>query len=183
MNATIANHLVRSQIKTFAFAFVLIFGSMTLLFRSIKIGLISMIPNIIPMTLTAGIMGFSGISLNVVTVMVASVAIGIAVDDTIHILARYRIEFGEKPDPADAMARTLTSSGRAVVFTSIVLMTGFLIPMFSKFRLPCYFGILAATTMVGALFGDLILTPAILRIAKPFVRIRAKKEKKAARQM
>ena len=183
MNATIANHLVRSQIKTFAFAFVLIFGSMTLLFRSIKIGLISMIPNIIPLTLTAGIMGFSGISLNVVTVMVASVAIGIAVDDTIHILARYRIEFGEKPDPADAIARTLTSSGRAVVFTSIVLMTGFLIPMFSKFRLPCYFGILAATTIVGALFGDLILTPAILRIAKPFVRIRAKKEKKAARQM
>jgi len=178
LNTTLANSLVRSQIKTFAFAFLLIFGAMTLLFRSLQVGLVSMIPNIIPLTLTAGIMGFSGISLNVVTVMVASVAMGIAVDDTIHILARYRIEFDEKPDPEDAMVRTLTSSGRAVVFTSIVLMTGFLIPMFSKFRLPCYFGILAATTMVGALFGDLILTPAILRIARPFVRIRARRERK-----
>ena len=182
MNATIANHLVRSQIKTFAVAFVLIFCSMTLLFRSIQIGLISIIPNIIPITLTAGLMGFSGISLNVVTVMVASVAIGIAVDDTIHILARYRIEFGEGPDPEDAMKRTLLSSGRAVVFTSIVLMAGFLIPLFSKFRLPCYFGILAATTMVGALFGDLLLIPAILRVAKPFARIRARKDNKASKQ-
>ena len=182
LNATIANHLVRSQIKTFAVAFVLIFCAMTLLFRSIRIGLLSIVPNIIPLTLTAGLMGFSGISLNVVTVMVASVAIGIAVDDTIHILAQYRLEFGENPDPAEAMRRTLLSSGRAVVFTSIVLMAGFLIPLFSKFRLPCYFGILASTTMVGALFGDLILTPAILRVARPFAKIRARKDRKALKK-
>ena len=149
-----------------------LFLVMTFLFRSVRIGIISMVPNVIPLALTIGVMGYTGITLNVVTVMVASISIGIAVDDTIHLLARYRIEFREDPDPARAMRRTLASSGRAVVFTSIVLMTGFLIPMFSRFRLPCYFGILVSATITGALFGDLLILPAILRLKNPFERMR-----------
>lgn len=172
LNPTLANRLVRSQIKTFSLAFFLVFSAMTLLFRSIRIGILSIIPNFVPLVLMAGLMGLSGISLNMVTVMVASIALGIAVDDTIHILARYRIEFQEGPETEGAMRRTLASSGRAVIFSSVVLTAGFLIPMFSQFRLPLYFGILAATTIAGALLGDLFILPSLLRLTRPFVKIR-----------
>jgi hydrophobe/amphiphile efflux-3 (HAE3) family protein len=181
LNPILANNLVHSQIKTFSLSLLLIFITMSILFRSIQIGLLCIIPNIIPLTISAGLMGLSGITLNVVTVMVASIAIGIAVDDTIHILTRYRIEFYESSDPTGAMTKTLSSSGRAIVFTSIVLMAGFLIPLFSSFRLPCYFGILGATTMAGALFADLFVLPALFRVSRPFLRIQEMKMQKRSK--
>lgn len=164
LNPALANNLVRSQVRTFSLALALIFAAMSILFRSLRMGILSMIPSLVPLALAAGLMGLSGITLNMVTVMVASIAIGIAVDDTIHILARYRIELRESEDGEIAMAMTLASSGRAVVFTSIVLVAGFAIPMLSQFRLSCNFAVLAATAMAGALLGDLFILPAILRL-------------------
>ncbi len=171
LNPTLAHHLVNSQFKTFFLAFMLIFGAMTFLFRSVRVGLLTIVPNVLPVLVTAGLMGFAGITLNVVTVMVASIAIGIAVDDTIHILTRYRIERLETRDPSEAMRHTLASSGRAVVFTSVVFTAGFMITFFSRFKLPCHFGILCASIMVGALVADLLLLPALLRLTRPFKRM------------
>jgi len=171
LNPTLAHHLVNSHFETFGLAFVLIFGAMTLLFRSVRVGLLSIVPNVLPVLLTAGILGFAGITLNVVTVMVASIAIGIAVDDTIHILTRYRLERLEAPGPGEAMRRTLASSGRAVVFTSVVFTSGFMITFFSQFKIPFHFGILCASIMVGALLADLLILPALLRVVRPFRRV------------
>jgi uncharacterized protein len=149
---------------------VAIFCLMILLFRSIRVGLISMLPNLIPFTMTLGIMGLFGISLNFGTAPIAAIALGIAIDDTIHFLSRFKVEFATDHDYESAISRTMKSVGKPILITSIILTAGFLIFLLSDFQYTRNMGMLISFTVVGAIFGDLVLLPVLLLIVKPLGR-------------
>ena len=140
---------------------------LALMVRSAWIGFLIMIPNVVPIILTLGFMGWVGITLNMATVTIAAVAMGIAVDDTIHFVARYRTELRKDQDHSAAMYRTLAGTGRAIIFTTVVITAGFVILVFSNFLPNVYFGSLMGLTMFGALLGDLIILPVLFLVARP----------------
>jgi len=148
-------------------AAVTLFVLMMVLFRSVKIGLISMIPNLIPILLTLGTMGLLNIPLNFMTAPLAAIALGIAIDDTIHFLSRFRVEFKKDPDYPQAIHRTMRSVGKPIMITSIILTVGFCIFLFSTFQFTQNMGILVSFTVISAIFADLILLPVLLLIFKP----------------
>ncbi|MCP5003494.1 MAG: MMPL family transporter [Planctomycetes bacterium] len=160
-------YLATSQIKTFSLAFIFIFVTITLFMKSIRFGMISMIPNLVPIVITLGVMGFLNIYLDVATIMIASVAIGISVDDTIHFLYRFKREFEKDKHHYHAIQRTLSGVGRAILFTTIIATSGFLIFCLSSFKPIQYFGLLTGITMVSALIADLFMLPACILIFKP----------------
>ncbi|MEW6202553.1 MAG: MMPL family transporter [bacterium] len=161
------DQVVSGQVRSFSFVLISIFAMMAILMRSPGLALIGMVPNVIPIGLTLGLMGWIGIPLDIATSMIGCVAIGIAVDDTIHYLSRHELEYAEKDDHLAAMAATLTTTGRAIVFTSVILFCGFIVLLFSSFVPIYYFGLLTAFTMFTALLGDIFLLPAMLLIIKP----------------
>ncbi|MCP4252454.1 MAG: RND family transporter [Candidatus Scalindua sp.] len=160
-------YLIESQIKTFTLAFILILICITLLLKSARIGMMSMIPNLVPIAITLGVMGYVGINLDVATIMIASVAIGISVDDTIHFLYRFKEEFKKDGDHYLAVQRTLSEVGRALIFTTVVATCGFLVFCLSSFKAIQYFGLLTGITMVSALVADLFILPSCILLFKP----------------
>jgi uncharacterized protein len=162
--------LVRSLFRSFGLSFLLIAVLMSIQLRSAKAGFCSMIPNVLPIVLGFGLMGFLGISLSASTVMIASVGIGIAVDDTIHVLLRYRRELLAGCSPAGAVRRTLLGVGRAMVYSSLGLSVGFSILMTSRFRPNREFGMLIAFILIVALLADLFATPYLVRAFRLFQR-------------
>jgi predicted RND superfamily exporter protein len=160
-------YLIRSQIFSFSLAFVVIFFLLTLQLKSIRLGLISMIPNIIPIAMTMGAMGIFNIKLDTATVMISTISIGIAVDDTIHMLNRYKREYRMSNDHTNAVKTALFTSGRAIVSTSFILFLGFWTLLFGSFKPTSYFGFLSGITMITALLGDLLALPALLLLIKP----------------
>jgi len=160
--------LVRSLFKSFGLSFLLIAVLMMIQLRSLRAGLCSMIPNVLPILMGFGLMGFLGIPLSASTVMIASVGIGIAVDDTIHLLMRYRRERSLGRTPESSVRRTLLGTGRAMVFSSLGLTVGFSILMFSQFRPNREFGMLIAFIMLIALLSDLFVTPFLVRAFRLF---------------
>ncbi len=160
-------YLIESQIKTFTLAFVLIFICIALLLKSARIGMMSMIPNLVPVVITLGVMGYVGINLDVATIMIASVAIGISVDDTIHFLYRFKEEFKKDGDHYLAIQRTLSGVGRALIFTTVVATCGFLVFCLSSFKAIQYFGLLTGITMVSAIVADLLILPSCILLFKP----------------
>jgi len=147
-----------------------ILAIMVVLFGSVWIGLLSMIPNVIPILITLGTMGVCGISLNFMTVPIAAIALGLAVDDTIHFLSRFRLEFRKDGSYAAAIERTLESAGKPIIITSVILVVGFLIFLFSDFQYTRNLGMLISFTMASALLGDLFVLPALLLVFKPVGR-------------
>ncbi len=160
-------YLIESQIKTFTLAFILIFICIALLLKSARIGMMSMIPNLVPIAITLGVMGYVGINLDVATIMIASVAIGISVDDTIHFLYRFKEELKKDGDHYLAIQRTLSGVGRALIFTTIVATCGFLVFCLSNFKAIQYFGLLTGITMVSAIFAVLLILPSCILLFKP----------------
>jgi len=160
-------YLLRSQIQSFCIAALGIFLMMCVLLRSLPLGLLSMIPNLLPIVVTMGAMGWTGIRLDTATIMITSVAIGIAVDDTIHFLVRFQRELKDCGDYDEAIQRTLMSVGRAIVFTSIILFWGFISLTLGHFKPTIYFGFLTGMTMMVALLGDVFLLPVLLKIFRP----------------
>ncbi|NPA49165.1 MAG: RND family transporter [Thermodesulfobacteria bacterium] len=160
VNRTVED-IVKSQTESLALAAVIIFGLMFLVLRSIKIGLLSIPPNIFPIIANLGFMGFVGIPLNTATATISAVAIGIAVDDTIHFLVQYQRE-RRRFEPITAVKRTLESKGLAAITTSVVLIVGFLVLVVSKFIPTAQFGKLCALVMGLALAADLLLLPALI---------------------
>nr|MCS5619442.1 MMPL family transporter [Myxococcota bacterium] len=138
------------------------------LFRSIKVGLIAMVPNISPVLLTLGVMGWLGIPLDYNKVAIASVAMGIAVDDTIHLMSRIRHEFYRLGNYQDAVREAMTDVGRALLITSAALVLGFLVLNFSLLNSNAVRGSLLATTILAALIADFLLMPALILTFKPF---------------
>ncbi|TAE48348.1 MAG: hypothetical protein EAZ89_15420, partial [Bacteroidetes bacterium] len=139
-------------------------GIMGLLFRSWRMLIISMIPNMIPLLLTAGVMGLFDIRLTASTALVFTVSFGIAVDDTIHFLNRYRLELGKGLANTAAIRVTMLETGKATVITSLILMCGFAVLIASDFGGTFNTGLFTALTIVFALLGDLFLLPALLKL-------------------
>lgn len=132
---------------------------MGLLFRSVKIMFLSLIPNIFPLVFIGGIMGIFGINLNVSSSIIFSIAFGITVDDTIHLLARYRLEQARGLDNRTALMNAYMYSGKAVAMTSVILFSGFSILMMSSFTGIFNTGMLISITLVVAVVSDLFMLP------------------------
>jgi predicted RND superfamily exporter protein len=162
------DYIISSQIWGFTIAFTLIAIVMCGIFGSVKIGMIAMIPNLSPVLLTLGVMGWLGIPLDYNKVSIAAVAMGIAVDDTIHLMSRVRYEFGRLGNYRAALDKALHDVGRAVLITSIALVAGFLVLLLSLLDSNAMRGILLATTIVAALVADFLLMPALILMFKPF---------------
>jgi predicted RND superfamily exporter protein len=144
-------------------AFVLIALCMLYLFKSFRILFCSLIPNIIPLALTAGVMGWAGISLKPSTVLIFSVALGIAIDVTIRFLVNYKQELPAHGNDVEAtVMQTLRSTGISIIYTSLVLIAGFVIFMFSGFGGTKALGFLTSLTLLAATFTNLILLPVLL---------------------
>jgi predicted RND superfamily exporter protein len=162
------DYIVSSKIQSFLLAFGVIAAIMISIFRSVKTGLLSMVPNLSPVLLTLGVMGWFGIALDYSKISIAAVAIGIAVDDTIHLVSRYRHEFLIHGDYAIALRAALQDVGRALLITSAALVGGFLVFLFSVMDSQSTFGVLLATTIVTALIADFLLMPALILTFQPF---------------
>jgi predicted RND superfamily exporter protein len=112
-------------------------------------------------------MGLLDIALNFSTAPMAAIALGLAIDDTIHFIARFQIEFRKDSDHAGAIQRTLRSVGKPIMITSIILVCGFFIFLFSNFHLTQNMGVLISFSVFSAILGDLVLLPVLLYIFKP----------------
>jgi diguanylate cyclase (GGDEF)-like protein len=154
--------LTKGQVKSLSITIILVFSIMFLLFLSSKVGLIAIVPNIFPIVVVFGVMGWLGIELSMVTSLIASIAIGLAVDDTIHYLVRYNREFKKSLDDKLALRQTIKDVGRPIVFTTLTIGVGFSILALSNFKPTAIFGILMVITMFSALVGDLILLPSLM---------------------
>jgi len=148
-----------SQIKSFSLALGVISILFIFVFRSLKGGLISILPNLFPILTAFGMMGFMGYSLDLDTLLVAPIAIGIAVDDTIHFLSRYRLEVLAGAQPKKAVQNTFREVGQAMVFTSLILSAGFLMFTFCQHNGLSHFGLLSAIAIVAAVISDLFFLP------------------------
>lgn len=160
--------LYRSQILTLGAVFLAILVMFCLIFRSIKIALIAIVPNIMCASLVLGLMGGFGIPMDIMTITIAAITIGIAVDDTIHYVHRFTEEIYEDGDYRAAMFRSHGSIGRAMYYTTITITIGFSILTLSSFVPTIYFGILTAFAMTTALVADMTILPIMLMKLKPY---------------
>lgn len=143
-------------------AFSLIAILIGLLYKSWRYVLIALIPNMLPLIMVAGFMGFSGIDLKVSTSLIFTIAFGIAVDDTIHFLSKLNLELRKGKSQLYALKRTFLSTGKAIVVTSIILCAGFWTLIFSSFSSTFYVGVLISLTLVFAVLFDLLLIPILV---------------------
>ena len=170
-------YLVNNLISSLIFAIICIGVLMALLFRSWRMVLISMIPNIIPLIVTAGIMGFFGIPLKASTLLIFSIAFGISIDDTIHFLSKYRQELKNKHwDLKSCVLIAIRESGLGMFYTSIVLFCGFSVFAFSQFGGPQALGILISITLLVAMVNNLVLLPAMLLSMDKLITTKSFKE-------
>ena len=156
-------YLVRNLIQSLLLAVLLISVFMAFLFKDVRVVVISLIPNVIPMVVTAAVMGFLGIALKPSTILVFSVAFGISVDDTIHFLAKYKDELRHNGhNIRSAVVKSLREVGLSMAYTSVVLFFGFSVFAASEFGGTVALGTLVSFSLLAAMFTNLILLPALL---------------------
>lgn len=160
-------YLINNLFWSILIAVILVGFANGLIFTSLRLIIISLIPNIIPMLVTAGLMGFLGIPLKPSTMIVFSIVLGIAVDDTIHFLAHYRLQLDKDPDHIHAVIISIKETGLSMIYTSIVLMAGFGIFIFSEFQGTVSLGLLSASTLFVAMLTNLTILPALLLSSDP----------------
>jgi predicted RND superfamily exporter protein len=165
--ANMEEYIRDSLLTGFGSAFIGIFIVFCLQLRSVLLGTIVMIPHLIPIIMTLGIMGLTGIRLDSTTAMVASVAIGLADDDSIHFVTRVGQKLKAGVDMVTALREALVEVGRPLFYTSIALCAGFGVMLTSSFTGAIYFGLLVMITMVLALVADLLVLPVMLRWYDP----------------
>jgi len=173
-------HLVKNLTTSFFIAFFIIFLSIVFLFRSFRLSLLAILPNTIPLMIAGGLMGYLGIKLRPSTAMTFSIALGIAVDNTIHFLARFRQEYKQSGDYENAASATLLTTGKAIISTGVILSLGFFVLFFSEFVPNHEFGLLATIIIIAAVCGSLILLPVLILQIKPPLRFKAEILKTAA---
>jgi hypothetical protein len=160
--------LFRSQILTLGAVFVAIFFMFVVLFRSVKLALIALVPNLVAVPLVLGLMGGLGIPLDFMTITIAAISIGIGVDDTIHYVHRFGNELTADWDYQAAVRRSHGSIGRAMYYTTVTITIGFSILVLSDFVPTIYFGILTAFAMFIALAANFTVLPLLLERLKPY---------------
>jgi predicted RND superfamily exporter protein len=154
--------LLSDQVVSFALAACGITLMMAIAFRSVRIGLISIVPNLMPIVLVVGCMGWTGLPINIATAMIASVSMGLTVDSTVHFIAGFRRARARGASIDDALHETHQGVGRALVFANVALIVGFLVLTVSEFIPLAYFGLLVSVAMLGGLLGNLFLLPVLL---------------------
>jgi predicted RND superfamily exporter protein len=162
--ATLDHYLVVSQLSSFATAFVTVFAVIFIVFRSARFGLLAIVANALPVCAVLGLMGWLGISLNVATVMVASVALGVVDDDTIHFIGRFRREAARGVATSDAIELATMHEGRASLTTAIINSLGYGVMIFSSYKPTAWFGGLLALTMIVAFLAEVFVVPAVITL-------------------
>ena len=145
---------------------------MMLLLGSVRLGLIAMIPNLFPIVLTLGLMGWTNQPLEMFSLLIGSVALGLAVDDTIHFMHGFRRRYAQTGSVEQAVRETLRTTGQALLFTSVVLAFGFLIYVLSDLNNLTRFGAFTAFSITMAFFADVMLAPALMKATIAFSSIR-----------
>lgn len=163
----LVDYISWAQLKSFAFALIIITVLLVISLGSVQAGLISMVPNLLPAFFTFGVMGLLGIPLDTDTLIIAPLIIGIAVDDTIHFIAHYRDAWFELGDVEAALASTVKEVGQAVTFTTLVLGLGFSMLAFSDYMGLAKTGIFGSLAIFVALSSDLLLFPALISWLRP----------------
>lgn len=164
--------LFDSQIATLGVMVALLFCMFWLIFRSLRVALVAIVANLIPVGVIFGFMGYAAIPLDMMSITIAAISIGIAVDDTIHYLHRFKKELAVDGDYPAAMHRSHASIGYAMSYTSAAIMVGFLILVLSVFIPTITFGLLTVLAMFMAIIADLLLLPKLILLFKPFGNLR-----------
>lgn len=164
--------LFNSQISTLGASVLILSIMFFILFKSFKIVFIALVSNITPIFLLFGIMGWLNIPLDIMTITIAAIAIGIAVDDTIHFIHRFEDEFKLDKDYVNAMRRSHSGIGHAMYYTTIIIVIGFSILMLSNLVPTIYFGLLTGIIMISVLAADLLLLPKLLLMLKPYEKLK-----------
>ena len=159
--------LFQSQILTIWVVFVIMFIMFLILFRNIWVALVAIIPNITITAFVLGVMGWMDIPLDIMTITIAAICFGIADDNTVHYVYRFMEEFKKDRNYKRAIEMSHDTIGRAMYYTGITIMLGFSILAFSNFVPTIYFGVLTSISMVVALFGNIMLLPALILLFKP----------------
>ena len=165
---SVLQSLFKSQILTLGVVFVVLLFMFMVLFRSFKLALIALFPNLISALTVLGILGTFNIPLDIMTITIASISIGIAVDDTIHYIHRFREEFRSCGRYHESMLGAHAGVGSAMFYTSVTIVSGFMLLTFSNFVPSILFGALSSVAMVVALLGALTLLPRLIITFKPF---------------
>jgi predicted RND superfamily exporter protein len=161
-------YIADTQLIGYSLIFVMVAGFLCLAFGSIKVGLLSMIPNLAPVVVVLGLMGWLGIHLDYMKLLLATIAIGIAVDDTLHLVIRFRRCFMSCGNYRVALADSMRDVGPALVITTIILLGAFSCYLLSQLAIISSFGILLSVAISVALLADMLFMPALLMITKPF---------------
>jgi predicted RND superfamily exporter protein len=140
---------------------------MTIAFRSVPLGLLLLIPNLFPIVVVIGTMGWIGLPVNIATAMIASVSLGLTIDSSIHYVSGYRLARAEGKSFVEAIKSTHQGVGLALVFANLALVAGFTVLTLSHFIPLVYFGVLVSVAMLGGLIGNLVLLPLLLRLVEP----------------
>lgn len=168
LSVALTDNIATGQNSSFALAFSVIGLIMIWAMRSVKLGMISILPNVFPVLMVLGLLGITGIYMDTVLMSVSAMIIGVAVDDTIHFFIRLRREFEKTGEYESAVRETIIGAGRPLMFTTITLALGFGVLMISAMMGWVKIGALAGFAFVCALLADLLLAPALVLLLKPF---------------
>jgi predicted RND superfamily exporter protein len=164
---------IETMSRSYAIALLVITPLMMLLLGSFRLGLIAMIPNLFPIILTLGLMGWTGAPLEMFSLLIGSVALGLAVDDTIHFMHGFRRAYAATGSVDRSVRETLQTTGQALLFTSVVLSFGFLIYVLSDLNNLSRFGVFTAFSIAVAFLADVLLAPALMKVTAGFSSLRA----------
>jgi predicted RND superfamily exporter protein len=156
--------LYRSQILTLGFVFIVIFFMLSILFKSIKLAFIAILPNIFTALVILGLMGLFNIPLNIMTITIAAITIGIGVDDEIHYIHRYMKEYAKRHNVYESILASQVTVGKALWFTSITIAVGFILLVFSNFTPTIYFGLFTCAAMLISIFATFSIIPLLLSV-------------------
>lgn len=162
--------LFKSQILTLGTVLVMIMFMFWFLFHSFTVSIIAILPNLLSVLLVLGLMGLIGIPLDMMTITIAAISVGIAVDDTIHYIHRFKEEFKHKRNYMACVYQCHSTIGSAMLYTSITVVVGFSVLMLSNFIPTIYFGILTGVAMMAAILAALTLLPLLIVMIRPFGR-------------
>jgi predicted RND superfamily exporter protein len=163
-----SDQIAGEQLLSVSIALVTIYLTLSALFGSLRVGFTALVPNLIPILFFFGFMGWRGVELNLTTSLVASVVLGLAVDNSVQFIARFRRAQVERADLREAILESMRLSGRPIIYANVALAATFAIFCFSNFKPIASFGLLSAVTIIGCLIEDLVLLPA--RLTSPVFR-------------
>ena len=166
--STLDHYLVTSQLSSFGTAFLTVFGVIFLVFRSARFGVLAIVPNVFPVLAVLGIMGWIGVSMNVATIMVSSVALGVVDDDTIHFINRFRKDRRRGATVDRAIEAATIFEGRAALTTALINSAGYAVLLLSEYKPTAWFGGLLALTMGTAFLAEVFVLPATIKLVPWF---------------